>query len=173
MGPSRDDEEQEVGDRSVPVSFEGFFVAHHRELHAALVATLGDPEFARDAVAEAFARAFERWDTVGGYANPAGWVYRVALNWSRSRLRRLTREFRGRRIPELASPEHPDVDPRLAEALASLSVDHRAVVVLRYLLDWSVADTARALEIAPGTVKSRSSRALARLAEVLGDPVGG
>jgi RNA polymerase sigma-70 factor (ECF subfamily) len=54
-------------------------------------------------------------------------------------------------------------------ALDRLAVDQRAVVVLRYYLDWSEARTAAALGIAPGTVKSRLSRALDRLAVLLAD----
>ncbi len=54
-------------------------------------------------------------------------------------------------------------DPALDAALGELDVEQRSVVVLRYLLDWSVAETAAALEIAPGTVKSRLSRALHQL----------
>ncbi len=59
-------------------------------------------------------------------------------------------------------------DPRLAQALAALDPKHRSVVVLRYLLDWSVEQTAEALDIAPGTVKSRLHRALAQLETHMG-----
>ena len=61
-------------------------------------------------------------------------------------------------------------EPELDAALAALPVEQRSVVVLRYLLDWSEFQTAEALDIAPGTVKSRLSRALDRLATQLGDP---
>ena len=64
------------------------------------------------------------------------------------------------------------VDTDLSEALAQLSEDHRAVVVLRYFLDWSVEQTADALEVSPGTVKSRLSRALDHLERRLDPPVG-
>ena len=55
----------------------------------------------------------------------------------------------------------------LTAALAALSDGQRAVLVLRFYEDLSEADTAAVLGIAPGTVKSRVSRALARLREAL------
>jgi RNA polymerase sigma-70 factor (ECF subfamily) len=58
-------------------------------------------------------------------------------------------------------------DPRVLEAVRRLAPRHRDVVVARYLLDLSEAATAEALGIPVGTVKSRLSRALAQLKEVL------
>jgi RNA polymerase sigma-70 factor (ECF subfamily) len=58
-------------------------------------------------------------------------------------------------------------DPAIALALDDLSIDHRAVVVCRLLLGWSEAQTADALAIRPGTVKSRLSRASTQLARRL------
>ncbi len=112
------------------------------------------------------ARAFERWDRVSSYENPAGWVYRVGLNWATSRLRKVGREVFSLRVEPVAA-EAPMVDPALERALATLPVAQRSVVVLRYLFDWSEHQTAAALDIAPGTVKSRLSRALAHLAREL------
>lgn len=132
----------------------------------ALAVTLGDQELARDATQEAMARAWRAWDDVGGYANPDGWVYRVGLNWARSRLRRLSREVLGRvRDRRVRQPDPPD--PVLWEALTELPMSHRAVVVLRLYLDWSVADVAAALDIPEGTVRSRQHTALQRLRQRL------
>jgi len=152
----------------VSMAFEDFFAAHHQTVLSALAITLDDPELARDAAAEAMTRAYQRWNDVSLHRNPAGWVYRVGLNWARSRLRKFRREVRRHNL-DLDRPALPPpvVDARLDAAMASLSVDHRAVVVLRFHLDWSEAATAEALGIAPGTVKSRTSRALSHLAEAL------
>lgn len=57
----------------------------------------------------------------------------------------------------------------VTQALLELSAEHRAIVVARFVLDWSEAQVAAALDIPPGTAKSRSSRALSRLAELLED----
>jgi RNA polymerase sigma-70 factor (ECF subfamily) len=60
-------------------------------------------------------------------------------------------------MPEMA-------DPELHRGISSLPVSQRAVIVLRVLHDWSQADTAEALGVPVGTVKSRLNRALANLA---------
>ena len=54
-------------------------------------------------------------------------------------------------------------DPDLDRAVKALPVDSRAVVVLRHYMDWSTDEVARALQIRPGTVKSRLHRAMAEL----------
>jgi RNA polymerase sigma-70 factor (ECF subfamily) len=54
-------------------------------------------------------------------------------------------------------------EPAVAAALAELNVDQRAVVVCRFLLDWSVDETAAALGVRPGTVQSRLHRAVHQL----------
>jgi RNA polymerase sigma-70 factor, ECF subfamily len=160
-----------VDSAAVPVvlDFRGFFSDHHGRIASALAMTLRDDDLGSEAAAEAMARAYQNWDEVGAYGNPQGWVYRVGLNWARSRRRKLMREvFRSDSADHPARPG-PEIEPELDAALASLSVDQRSVVVLRYLLDWSESQTAEALDIAPGTVKSRLSRALDRLAVVLED----
>lgn len=160
-----------IDDKStaVPIfaSFEDFYSTHNRSIFEALVLTLSNEELARDAAAEGMARAFQRWGQVGPYSNPAGWVYRVGLNWATSRLRKFRREVSRDVTPDHAAEPVAEIDPRLDAAIAELSVDQRAVVVLRYHLDWSEAATAEALEIPPGTVKSRLSRALDRLATTM------
>ncbi|WP_085946535.1 sigma-70 family RNA polymerase sigma factor [Ilumatobacter nonamiensis] len=154
--------------------FDDFFAEHHDRIVRSLCLVLGDVHLGRDAASEGFARALQRWGRVGSYENPAGWIYRVGLNWARSRRRRTVRE-----IPEFSASESrssdgavaaetSDRDLRILPALRRLSVDHRAVVVARYYLDYSEQQIATALDIRPGTVKSRLSRALERLADDLG-----
>lgn len=141
------------------VEFDEFYGPARRSVGRALAVTLRDVDLAADAVDEAMVRAYQRWETVGRLDNPAGWVYRVGLNHARSRLRRLLR-----RVP--APREHEEftvADPSIDAALAQLSYDHRAVVVCRLLLGWSEAQTASALAIRPGTVKSRLHRATNQL----------
>jgi RNA polymerase sigma-70 factor (ECF subfamily) len=152
---------------ALPMPFDEFFARHHDEMVRALTLALGDVEFGRDAAAEGFARALERWPSVSGYANPTGWVYRVGLNWARSGRRKFRRERIGMRLTDHAAPELRPSDAQLVAALGHLSIEHRTVVVGRYYLDWSEAQLAEALDIAPGTVKSRLSRALTQLAKLM------
>jgi RNA polymerase sigma-70 factor (ECF subfamily) len=109
-------------------------------------------------------RAYQHWSRVRSYRNPAGWVYRVGSNWAHNRLRRRRLE-RDRREP--APTARPPEPSGVAEAVRRLPLPQRQVVVMRLLLDWSELDTAEALDIKPGTVKSRLSRAVARLREEL------
>jgi RNA polymerase sigma factor (sigma-70 family) len=145
--------------------FAAFYERAAGEVREALVLALGDIELGTEAASEAMARACERWADVSRYDNPAGWAYRVGLNWARSRQRRNRWRDRGP-VPERTVPAVPH-DPELTDALRQLAVDQRAVVVCRYLLDWSSEETAAALDIPVGTVKSRLARALDRLARTL------
>ncbi len=150
--------------------FDGFFHEHHASIVRALGLALGDEHLARDAAAEGFAQALQRWRRVARYDNPAGWVYRVGLNWGRSRWRKTHREISEHASDSVERPfaaSEPS-DPRIAPALHRLSVDHRVVVVARFYLDWSEQEIAAALDIRPGTVKSRLSRALRHLADDIG-----
>jgi RNA polymerase sigma-70 factor (ECF subfamily) len=144
-----------------------------RELHSqrdrlyrAVALVVGDAALAADAIDEAMARAYSRWERIEGYASPEGWVYRVALNLARSALRKRRREDLWERPPERIVVDLPP-DLELRAAVGRLPVKFRGVVVARYLLDWSTADTAEALGIPEATVKTWLRRALLRLAKDL------
>jgi RNA polymerase sigma factor (sigma-70 family) len=144
--------------------FESFYRANADRVHRALAVTLRRDDLAAEAVSEAMARAYARWATVSRLDNPAGWVFRVGLNWATSWWRKVRRE----RPPadEAAHPRlrPPDSAAMVAhDALARLPVPQRAVITCRVLLDLSTAETAAALRISEGTVKSRLSRGLAAL----------
>lgn len=140
------------------LDFSTFYRDHYQTIARALAYTVGDTALGVEAADEAMARAYARWGSVSTYDNPAGWVHRVGLNWARSVLRRTTRRLPMRDRPDVVQP--PVADPEIAAALQELEVRLRAVVVCRLLLDWSIDDTADALGIKPGTVKSRYHRAL-------------
>ena len=142
----------------VAVDFVDFYHDSRARVARALSLTLGDADLAVEATDEAFVRAYQRWHRVSRLDNPGGWAYRVGLNWATSVLRR-----RGR-----APTTAPDrglveagaaAEPTVTRALAELDIRQRAVVVCRHLLGWSEAETAAALHIPAGTVKSRLHRA--------------
>jgi RNA polymerase sigma-70 factor (ECF subfamily) len=146
--------------------FEVFYADRSDEVYRTLAVTLRNSELAREATDEAMVRAYSRWSKVKRFSNPSGWVYRVAYNWALDRLRHGETpigDFADRSVDD------PLPRPDLARALDSLPVEHRAVVVLRVVHDWSEEDVAYALDIPVGTVKSRLSRALQTLRTEVGD----
>ena len=149
------------------LDFDHFYRSEADKLSRALTLSLGDRDLADEAVDEAMARAFQRWRKIGSYESPSGWVYRVAFNWATNSRRNRRREVLTTDWVETEVSD--DFDPDLQRALDQLSVEARSVVVLRYLLGWSTADTAKALGIRSGTVKSRLARALERLEVLLGE----
>jgi len=161
---------RDLAARVVTADFAAVYSGHRDRLVRALAISIGDDALATEAVDEAFTRALHRWHLVGTFDEPQAWVYRTARNWATSRFRRRSRDRKfAAKIAQPATSELAPADPALAEALSELPDEHRNVLVLRYYLDWSINATAEALEITPGTVKSRTNRALNELNRRLGD----
>jgi RNA polymerase sigma factor (sigma-70 family) len=138
---------------------------------AAVALVTGSRLTAEDAVQEALVRAWERATKGDAIDSLGAWVATVALNVSRSSVRRKMAERRARQ--RLGAPATTVPDGRHADtvdierAVATLPRRQREVVVLRYLLDLNTAETATTLRINEGTVKSELSRARAALARCL------
>jgi RNA polymerase sigma-70 factor (sigma-E family) len=134
-------------------------------------ALTGDAGHAEDLAQAAFARAYAAWGRVRRAGDPDAYVRRIVINANRSRFRRrrVAEELRGDLMDTLAGqqpgPEDsgPGEDSALLRALDRLGPRQRAVIVLRYWLDLSEAETAAALGCSVGTVRSQASRALATL----------
>jgi RNA polymerase sigma-70 factor (ECF subfamily) len=129
----------------------------------------GDADEARDAVAEAFSRAYERWPRIAAMDSPSGWVYRVALNELRRRVRRRAHESRllRRERPHPIPPA--DIDPELWDAVAALRIRQREAIVLRYVADLTERDVASVLGISDGAASAALVAARRRLADQLTD----
>jgi RNA polymerase sigma-70 factor (ECF subfamily) len=149
--------------------FAEFYQASRDSCLRAVTASTGDCDAAEDLVAEAFARAWAAWRTVGRHPAPQAWVVRTALNESVSRWRRRRRE---EPLPGGAlAPWRPagtpvaggSVDGAVMTVLRRLPARQREVIALRVFLDLDTAQTARALGIAPGTVTAHLARAVATL----------
>ena len=138
-------------------------------LTGSLTLYLGDRLAAEELAQETLVRVVERWSTVSTMDAAEAWTYRVAFNLARSRFRRRAAERRAqaRWAERGAAPasELPDVASALAVRAAVLALPERqrAVLVARFYADLSVAQTAAALGIAPGTVKAHTHRAVQAL----------
>ena len=137
---------------------------------------LGQRADAEDLVQTSLAKTYASWSRVRDLDAAPGYARTVLLNTAASWFRR--RSWRNE-LPTETLPEHRDRDVDhdggdvvdLQRALAGLARRQRAVIVLRFYEDLSVAETARTLGIAEGTVKSQTSDALARLRDLLGEAV--
>src|SRR5579863_1802216 len=127
----------------------------------------GDAGHAEDVAQAAFARAYAAWGRVRQAGDPDAYVRRIVINENRKR-------FRKHRVPEdlhgdlagadlTGQQQGPEERQALLDALGRLGPRQRAVIVLRYWLDLSEAETAAALNCSVGTVKSQASRGLATL----------
>jgi RNA polymerase sigma-70 factor (sigma-E family) len=126
----------------------------------------GDRGHAEDVAQAAFARAYASWSRVQRAGDPDAYVRRIVINENRSRFRkRRVAEYFPGVLPESAAAQGADLSERddMMAALGRLGARQRAVVVLRYYLGMSEAETAAALNCSVGTVKSQASRALATL----------
>jgi len=149
------------------LTFEDFWLSEHVSVARALAFTLGDVQLAAEATDEAMARAFQHWARVSTLESPAGWTYRVGLNWSRSVLRRVRRKPPAWLAQQNTHHDAPIIDPSVAAAVKQLPAGQSEVVACRLLLNYSEQQTATLLRIRPGTVKSRLSRAVAQLSTSL------
>ena len=130
-------------------------------------AILLDDGEAEDAVQEASLTAWRKQGTLREPDRFDAWFDRILVNQCRDQLRRRRRTIQVVAAPTgsepSAEPQPAGADPDLDRALATLDVDHRIVVVLRYWQDRTVDDIAARLGIPSGTVKSRLHHALRNL----------
>jgi RNA polymerase sigma-70 factor (sigma-E family) len=123
----------------------------------------GDQGHAEDLAQMAFARAYASWPRVIRAGNPDAYVRQIVINENRKRFRkRRVAEHLADRLPERGGGDVAGERDERA-ALWALGPRQRAVVVLRYWLDLTEAETAATLDCSVGTVKSQASRALMRL----------
>jgi RNA polymerase sigma-70 factor (ECF subfamily) len=152
-------------------AFDEFYLATRHAVLRQVTAMALDRELAADCVQEAYARAWQRWSRVAGLHDPSAWVRTVAWRLAVSHFRRRAVASRfSRRVAgdPVAEPVAPEVSLDVAGALRALSPEHRRVLVLHEMVGLSVRELAAETGVAEGTVKSRLSRARARLGELLG-----
>jgi RNA polymerase sigma-70 factor (ECF subfamily) len=116
-----------------------------------------------EVTADALAYAWERWSELEPMTNPVGYLFRVA----QSRSRRYRR--RPLALPPVPAAALPEIDPRLPGALARLSPQQRAAVLLVHANGWTYADAADALGCGVSTLRNHLDRGMRRLRELMGD----
>ena len=153
--------------------FQAFVAARGTQLYyTACLLTAGDTHLAEDLVQETFGRMYAVWGRRRRIDNPVGYAQTVLVNTFITLRRK--RSSREQPVAEVRDPpggvRDRDTDLRLTllSALSRLTPQDRAVIVLRYWEDRSVEETATALKLSAGVVRSRSGRALARLRDQLG-----
>jgi len=156
------------GDR---YAFEELFYRHHRQLYRLARISSRDAEDAADALQDAMLKAHRSAPSFRHDSAVSSWLYRIVVNACLDRLRR------NKTHPTTALEDDayrigdptPRVDTAIVveRALMRLPVEQRAAVVAVDMQGYSVVEIARMLGIPEGTVKSRCSRARAKLAEAL------
>jgi RNA polymerase sigma-70 factor (sigma-E family) len=146
--------------------FRAFVIARRDTLWRVALLITADRGRAEDLVQTAFLRTFARWDRLR-HEDPFSYARRIVVNANVDWWRR----DRGREIITADPPDTigPDLAAGVAQrdallrALASLPQSERRVIVLRFLIDLSEANTAAELGLPLGTVKSVTHRAIGRL----------
>jgi RNA polymerase sigma-70 factor (ECF subfamily) len=152
--------------------YDAFYAGTSRRVLGAVFAMTGNLAEAEDAVAEAYARAWQRWDRVREAESPEAWVRTVASRVAVSSWRKAVNRIRAHdrtgppaEVPEL-SPDHVV----LVAALRQIPADQRRVIVLHHLVGLSVEEISREVGAPTGTVKARLARGRRAVAKHLGDP---
>lgn len=166
-------EQARQGDRD---AFEALVVSYQSLAFRTAFVIAGDAADAEEAAQDAFVKAHRALGRFRSGEPFRPWLLTIVANEARNRRR--TRGRRAALVLRAADPGAPGEDPeaaalarerreRLLAAVEQLRDDDREVLACRYFLDLSEEETAAALGIARGTVKSRTHRALARLQEEL------
>jgi RNA polymerase sigma-70 factor, ECF subfamily len=158
---------------------EALFRLHWPLAHRAAYLVVHDGAAAEDIAQESFLAALRQLDRFDRRRPFAPWLHRIVVNraidWSRARAIRGELPEPSRELAlagaDAFSEALPSLEPYsspLQDALLGLSPEHRAVIVLRYLLEYTPGEIANLLELPRGTVNSRLRRALDSLGTALG-----
>jgi RNA polymerase sigma-70 factor (ECF subfamily) len=156
-------------------AMEALFRHHWPRAYRAAYLVVHDSAAAEDIAQEAFLAAVRNLDRFDRRRPFGPWLHRIVVNraidWARSRA--LRRETGAAPLESLEAPgarSNPHAET-LAEGLADLSPEHRAVIVLRHLLEYTPGEIAELLGLPRGTVNSRLRRGLDELARRVGEDV--
>jgi RNA polymerase sigma factor (sigma-70 family) len=167
-----DDAAEAHAEGSLTESFEGFVGEHSTRLFRALYLMTGSRFEAEEVMQDAFLALWERWERVASMDDPAGYLFRTAMNLWRKRLRRAALAVR----KAVASTPHDDgfaaVEDRdvVFSALRELKPAERAAIVTTSLLGYSSEEAGRMLGMTASTVRMHASRGRAAMKDLMGEP---
>jgi RNA polymerase sigma-70 factor (ECF subfamily) len=151
--------------RGSVADLEALFREHWPRAHRAAWLVAGDAAAAEDIAQEAFLAAVRHLDRFDRRRPFGPWLHRIVVNraidYTRARKLRAEVEL-GDWMP---APPPPELDGDSFGRIADLAPEHRAVIVLRYVLEYTPGEIASLLELPRGTVNSRLRRGLDRLKE--------
>jgi RNA polymerase sigma-70 factor, ECF subfamily len=153
-------------------TFEYWFQREYSRVLGSLILATGNRDVAEEATAEAFARAYEKWERVGAMASPVGWIYTVALNVARRKFKRQTMERLLLRKFHSSSEVPAETGFELWDLVRTLPPRERTAIVLRYVGDLQEAEVAKAMGISPGGVSKTLNVARSHLGIALREQEG-
>ncbi len=147
---------------------EALFRLHWPRAYRAAFLVVHDSAAAEDIAQESFLAAVRNLDRFDRSRPFGPWLHRIVVNraidWTRARTLRAESEL----LDIVAAPEQPSsLDGSLLAVLAALPPEHRAVIVLRHLLEYTPGEIAELLGLPRGTVNSRLRRGLDSLKETV------
>ena len=150
-------------------TFEAFFQDQYTNLLRAMYLITRNRHEAEEVTQDAFVRALERWDRVRTAENRPGYLYRIALNLYRSKLRRMARAARKtvRAVPEPDPFEAADDRDAIGRAMTTLPEGQREAVVLVEWLGMTDDEAGEVLGVSPITVRVRLHRARGNMRPIL------
>ena len=169
MGAGRDERAfVRAAQRGSASGIEALFRLHWPRAQRAAYLVVHDAAAAEDIAQEAFLAAVRNLDHFDRGRPFGPWLHRIVVNraidWARARQLR----GEGELVHAVAAPEHAAaIDDSVLAALAALPPDHRAVIVLRHLLEYTPGEIAELLGLPRGTVNSRLRRGLDSLRETV------
>ena len=151
--------------RGSAADIEALFRLHWPRAHRAAYLVVHDAAAAEDIAQEAFLAALRNLDRFDRRRPFGPWLHRIVVNraidWARARALRAETEL----LDVDATTDPGSLDDSLLDTLAALPPDHRAVIVLRHLLEYTPGEIAELLGLPRGTVNSRLRRGLDSLQE--------
>ncbi len=152
--------------RGSVADLERLFREHWPRAYRAALLVTGDAAAAEDIAQEAFLAAVRHLDRFDRRRPFAPWLHRIVVNraidWTRARRLRAEVELGS----SVSAPQRPEPDGTVLGRIGDLTPEHRAVVVLRYVLEYTPGEIAELLDLPRGTVNSRLRRGLDRLKEL-------